>query len=43
MKTLYALVKERLEDEEDRDILWDDEITRKLANFQKIAVKPERP
>ena len=39
MKTLYALVKDRLEDEEDRDILWDDEITRKLANFQKVAVR----
>jgi superfamily II DNA or RNA helicase len=39
MKTLHALVKDRLEDEEDRDILWDDEITRKLANFQKVAVR----
>lgn len=39
MKTLYALVKDRLEDEEDRSILWDDEITRKLATFQDRAVK----
>lgn len=39
MKTLYALVKDRLEDEEDKDILWDDEITTKLANFQKVAVR----
>ena len=39
MKTLYALVKDRLEDEEDRSILWDDEITSKLANFQENAVK----
>lgn len=39
MKTLYALVKDRLEDEEDKDLLWDDEIARKLANFQRVAVK----
>ena len=39
MKTLYALVKDRLEDEDDRDILWDDDITRKLADFQKVAVR----
>lgn len=39
MKTLYALVRDRLEDEEDRDLLWDDEITNKLANFQKVAVR----
>jgi len=38
MKTLYALVKDRLEDDEDRGILWDDEITKQLANFQKVAV-----
>ncbi len=29
MKTLYTLVKDRLEGEEDRDILWDDEITKR--------------
>lgn len=38
MKTIYALVKDRLEGEDDRDILWDDEITRQLADFQKVAV-----
>ena len=39
MKTLYTLVKDRLEDEDDRDILWDDEITTRLADFQKVAVR----
>jgi superfamily II DNA or RNA helicase len=39
MKTLYALVKDRLEGEDDKDILWDDEITQKLADFQKVAVR----
>jgi len=39
LKTLYALVKDRLEDEDDRDILWDDDITRQLADFQKVAVR----
>lgn len=39
MKTIYALVKDRLEGEDDRDILWDDEITRELADFQKVAVR----
>ena len=39
MKTIYALVKDRLEGEDDRDILCDDEITRDLADFQKVAVR----
>src|SRR5260370_26138012 len=39
MKTLYALVRDRLEDEDDRDILWDDEITKRLADFQKVGVR----
>jgi superfamily II DNA/RNA helicase len=39
MKTLYALVRDRLEGEDDKDILWDDEITRRLADFQKVAVR----
>ncbi len=39
MKTLYTLVKDRLESEDDSDILWDDEITARLASFQKIAVR----
>jgi superfamily II DNA/RNA helicase len=38
MKTLYTLVKDRLEGEDDREILWQDEITTRLAEFQKIAV-----
>ena len=40
MKTLYTLVKERLEgDGDSKEILWDDEITRQLADFQKAAVR----
>jgi len=39
MKTLYNLVKDRVEGEDDKDILWDDEITRDLADFQKVAVR----
>jgi len=39
MKTLYALVRDRLESEEKRDILWEDEITKDLADFQKVAVR----
>jgi superfamily II DNA/RNA helicase len=39
MKTIYSLVKDRLEDEDDRDVLWDDEITTRLADFQKVAVR----
>ncbi|MFB3896623.1 MAG: helicase-related protein [bacterium] len=38
LKTLYSLVKDRLEDEEGKDILWDDEIIKKLAIFQKVSV-----
>lgn len=39
MKTLYALVRDRLEDEDEQELLWDDEIFRKLASFQKVAVR----
>lgn len=39
MKTIYTLVKDRLEGEDDEDILWDDEIVKKLADFQKVAVR----
>ena len=39
MKTLYTLVKDRLEGEDAKDILWDDEITQRLADFQKVAVR----
>jgi len=38
MKTLYTLVKDRLEEGEGVEIPWDDEITRDLADFQKVAV-----
>ena len=39
MKTIYALVKDRLEGENEKDILFDSEITRQLADFQKVAVR----
>ncbi|MCX7015428.1 MAG: helicase-related protein, partial [Candidatus Sumerlaeota bacterium] len=39
MKTLFTLVKDRLDSGEEKEILWDDEITRDLANFQKVAVR----
>ena len=39
MKTLYTLLRDRLEDGEPSEILWDDEITRDLADFQKTAVR----
>lgn len=39
MKTLYELVRERLEDEDGHEILFDDEITRALAEFQRVAVR----
>ncbi len=39
MKTLYTLVKDRIEGDEEKDILWDDEITSRLADFQKVAVR----
>lgn len=39
MKTIYALVKDRLEGEDDKDILFESEITRQLADFQKTAVR----
>jgi superfamily II DNA or RNA helicase len=39
MKTLYALVADRLDEGERGEILWDDELTRSLADFQKTAVK----
>ena len=43
MKTLYTLVRDRIEGEDDKDILWDDEITNRLADFQKVAVRQARP
>lgn len=39
MKTLYALVRDRLEGEEEQELLWDDDIFGKLASFQKVAVR----
>ena len=39
LKTLYALVRDKLELDEDQELLWDDEIFRKLATFQKVAVR----
>lgn len=39
MKTLYALVADRMDEGERGEILWDDELTRSLADFQKTAVR----
>lgn len=39
MKTLYRLVRDRLEADTDQELLWDDDITSVLADFQKVAVK----
>ncbi|OKH42926.1 helicase [Calothrix sp. HK-06] len=38
MKTLYTLVKDRLEDSAAKDLIIDDEISKQLADFQKVAV-----
>jgi HKD family nuclease len=38
MKTLYTLIKDRIESDEGQDVLWDDEIKHKLTKFQEIAV-----
>lgn len=39
MKTLYALVADRMDEGDRGEILWDDELTRALADFQKTAVR----
>ena len=39
MKTLYGLVRDRIEGDDEKDFLWDDEITNRLASFQRVAVK----
>lgn len=39
MKTLYELVKDRLDGDGKSEILWEDELIAKLADFQKVAVK----
>ena len=38
MKTLYSLVKDRLEDTAPIDLIIEDEISKQLADFQKVAV-----
>jgi superfamily II DNA/RNA helicase len=38
MKTLYSLVKDRLEDTAPKDLIIEDEISKQLADFQKVAV-----
>ena len=39
MKTLYSLVKTRLEEAAPGNLLWDDDIFRKLTDFQQDAVR----
>ncbi len=39
MKTLYTLVRDRLEGTHESEVLWDDDITESLADFQKTAVR----
>ena len=39
MKTLHSLVRDRIDGGDEQEILWDDEITRTLTDFQKDAVK----
>ncbi len=39
MKTLYALVRDRLEGDDEVDLMWDNEIKKKLADFQLTAYK----
>ena len=39
MKTLYELVKDRLEGGDAPEVLWADDLTRQLADFQKVAVR----
>ena len=39
MKTLYTLVRDRLENIAPKDLIVDNEISKQLADFQKVAVK----
>lgn len=39
MKTLYTLVRDRLEGAENEAFLWNDDITAQLADFQRVAVR----
>jgi len=38
-KTIYTLLRDRLEGTDDKSFLWTNEITEKLTEFQKVAVK----
>ena len=39
MKTLVALLSDRLDGDDGSTVLWDDDITARLADFQRIAVR----
>lgn len=39
MKTIYTLLRDRLEMGDYKEFLWTNEITEQLADFQKVAVK----
>jgi superfamily II DNA or RNA helicase len=39
MKTLYSLLKDRLDEDPSKELLWDDEIVEALADYQKLAVR----
>jgi superfamily II DNA or RNA helicase len=39
MKTLYTLVRDRLEETQRDTFLWNDDITAQLAEFQRVAVR----
>lgn len=39
MKTLYTLVKDRLEEAQGELFLWNDDISAQLADFQRVAVR----
>jgi len=38
-KTIYTLLKDRLEGEDEKSFLWTNELTEQLASFQEVAVK----
>ncbi len=39
MKSLFSLLKDRLDEDPSREVLWDDEIVNALADYQKVAVR----
>ena len=39
MKTLFSLLKDRLDEDTNKAVLWDDEIVESLADYQKVAVR----